>query len=112
MIRAFRRWRRRLPRPLRRLLARVSPHAPRTTGDDLTPSPGVAAFLDGETLPQVAYFVGAADPGIIDPREDWRGALADAHGVVRQYTTHLQQKIRELQRKTEALQQKIKELSQ
>ncbi len=97
MLRTFHRWRRRLPHPLRRLLARLFPQAPRTpSAAELTPSPGVAAFLDGESLPQVAYFVGAADPGIIDPRDDWRGALADTHAVVRSYVTRLQERIKEL----------------
>ena len=84
------RWTRRRPR-LRRVLRRLQwlpPRQPR--GDDLTPSPGVAAFLDGETVRQVAYFVGSADPGIIDPAIDWPGALADAHGVIRDYIRRLQ----------------------
>jgi hypothetical protein len=89
----------RLQRPWRRLL-RPLIAAPRAAADPLEPSPGVAAFLAGETIRQVAYFVGAADPGIIDPREDWTGALADAHGVIRDHIgrqtahiTHLQREL-------------------
>lgn len=95
MLRSFRRWRRRLPRPLRRLFRRFE-RRDTPAGDDLTPSPGVAAFLDGESIRQVAYFVGSQDPGIIDPREDWIGAVADAHGVIRAYIRRLQAKIKEL----------------
>lgn len=82
------RWERQIRRLAGRRLAR--PDAP-----DLAPSPGVAAFLEGETVRQVAYFVGAADPGIVDPRADWPGAVADAHGVIRDYIHRLQAHIAE-----------------
>lgn len=79
-------------RQIRRLAGRP---APRPAAPDLAPSPGVAAFLEGETVRQVAYFVGSADPGIIDPRADWPGAVADAHGVIRDYIHRLQAHIAE-----------------
>lgn len=91
--RLSRRWQRARRRALRWLGRRSA--APAAT--DVAPSPGVAAFLAGESLRQVAYFVGAADPGIIDPRDDWPGAVADAHGIVRQYVQRLQARIVELE---------------
>ena len=51
------------------------------------PGPAVAAFLAGQSLRQVAYLV--PDPAIIDPAVDWPGAVADAHGVVRDYIAEL-----------------------
>ena len=87
LYRMARRWRRRWPRALRQMLRRLAPRPP-ATGGDLSPSPGVAAFLDGQTIRQVAYL--ADDPGIIDPTIDWPGALADAHGIVRDYIRRLQ----------------------
>jgi hypothetical protein len=86
------RWRRRWPRWLRRLSARWFPRPP--AGDGLAPSPGVAAFLAGDSMRQVAYLT--PDPGIVDPDADWPGALADAHGVVRDYVRRLQTHIKEL----------------
>ena len=70
---------------------------PRPQPEGVTPSPGVTAFLEGETMRQVAYFVGSADSGIVDPREDWPGAVADAHGVVRAHIHRLNGRIVELQ---------------
>jgi hypothetical protein len=95
LARSARRWLRRQPRWLRRLARRWAPLTPRSAEPELDPSPAVAAFLDGETVRQVAYFVGAADPGIIDPADDWPGALADAHAVIRSYITRLQDYIKE-----------------
>lgn len=87
IYRTIRRWRRRWPRALRRLTRRWWPRRPAAPGE-LGPSPGVQAFLDGDTIRQVAYL--ADDPGIIDPQIDWPGALADAHGIVRDYIRRLQ----------------------
>jgi hypothetical protein len=86
-----------LRRPLRRLGWRWRSALSRPRGDDDGPSPAVDAFLAGETVRQVAYYVGAADPGIIDPRDDWPGALADTHAVIRGYIHRLQRRIAELE---------------
>jgi hypothetical protein len=73
-----------LRRPLRRLGWRWR-GALRPREDGLSPSPAVAAFIAGETERQAAYFVGSADPGVIDPREDWVGAVNDVRGLIRAY---------------------------
>jgi hypothetical protein len=73
-----------LRRPLRRLGWRWRA-AIHQGGDDLSPSPAVAAFLAGETERQAAYFVGSADPGVIDPSQDWVGAVNDVRGLIRAY---------------------------
>lgn len=92
--RRFRRWLRRQPRWLRQAVAPwLHPIMPPPRSDGLAPSPGVQAFMDGESMRQVAHFVGDADPGIVSPRDDWPGAVADAHGVVRDYLKRLQDMI-------------------
>lgn len=102
MRRSIARFLRRLSRPWRRLRARLGRGLAAPTAADLAPSPAVEAFLAGESMRQVAYFVGAADPGIIDPRDDWPGAVADAHDVVRGYTRRLQARIAELEQAPDA----------
>lgn len=97
MRRSIARLLRRLSRPWRRLRARLGRGLAAPTATDVAPSPAVEAFLAGESMRQIAYFVGAADPGIVDPRDDWPGAVADAHGIVRQYVQRLQARIVELE---------------
>jgi hypothetical protein len=90
-----------LRRPLRRLL-RPLIAASRAAADPLEPSPGVQAFLDGESVRQVAYFVGAADPGIVDPHDDWPGAMADAHAVIRDYIRRQAGRVAQMERELRA----------
>jgi hypothetical protein len=109
LVRSVRRLRRSLDRSVRRLqqawhrrdlrlrTRRQQRSRPFAGSDYLDPSPGVTAFLAGESVRQVAYFVGDADPNIIDPRTDWPGAVADTQGVLREYIIRLQGRITELE---------------
>ena len=97
MRRSIARFVRQLSRPWRRLSTRLGRRSAGPAATDLAPSPGVAAFLAGESMRQIAYFVGSADPGIIDPNDDWPSAVADAHGVNREYMRRLQARIAELE---------------
>lgn len=91
--RSWRRWTRRVGR-------RWSFHRPAPAGgesDPLAPGPAVRAFLDGETVRQTAYFVGAADPQVIDPSVDWVGSVYDVEAAIRDYIRRLEARITEME---------------
>lgn len=92
--RSWRRWARRVGRrwSFRRPAASAAGEPDRPV-----PGPAVRAFLDGETVRQTAYFVGAADPAVIDPSVDWVGSLCDVEAAIRDYILRLEARITEME---------------